>query len=72
MNSNSVFDTAVRRAIEQGSCHLITSAVILRARGQWGEQWLHAAISQLSQILSLSLVNARALISEHCTEKTKV
>lgn len=75
---------AVRQALlNRSSSHHIASRVVLRAKGditvdengnlRWTNQnWLPAAIAQLMQVLVIPAVYARALISEHCTEKTRM
>ena len=61
----------IRKALIEGaSPHRIAHVAVIRAQREHGEKWLHAAIAQLAQILGITRVNARVLISEHCTAKT--
>jgi hypothetical protein len=62
----------VRQALLAGaSFHKITHRVVKRAQEKY-ENWIHASISQLISILNIHPVYARALVSEHCEERTRI
>lgn len=62
---------AIRKALIEGSSsHRLAQAAVNRARQDHPDKWLHCAIAQLANILGITRVNARVLISEHCTAKT--
>ena len=61
----------IRKALIEGaSPHRLAHVAVIRAQREHGENWLNAAIAQLAQICGITRVNARVLISEHCTAKT--
>lgn len=62
----------VREALIEGaSFHLITHRIVKRAKREY-ENWIHASISQLISVLKIHPIYARALVSEHCEERTRM
>lgn len=61
----------VRQALIKGaSPHRLAQVMVERCQRDHPQVWISAAVAQLAQILGISLVNARVLISEHCMVQT--
>ena len=61
----------VRQALIKGaSPHRLAQVMVERCRRDHPQVWISAAISQLSQVLGISRVDARMWVSEHCEDRT--
>lgn len=63
---------SIREALIDGaSRHKVAERVVKCAQKAFGESWAGSAIIQISLLFRISIADASALVSEHCTKNIR-